>query len=173
MPINGQISAVAEARSGGTDADAVEASLHQGYPGDRIDETLASGLLPTSSDPILDYEQLHTLDVLDPDGSKDMIRRLILRFADYGDEVVAEMAGYLVDEDIPEVSRLAHSLKSSSASLGAVDLSSRCQLIEATARNHESASEIAGQLEELTKAYRTVRQVLLDVAEGMEREHGD
>ncbi|MGI9490811.1 MAG: Hpt domain-containing protein [Geminicoccaceae bacterium] len=172
MPINGQTSAVAEERSSGTKAEAVEASLNHGQPGGRIGETPASEPLPTPSDPILDHEQLHTLDVLDPDGSKDVLRRLIIKFADYGDEVVEEMTGHLLDDDISEVSRLAHSLKSTSASFGAVDLSSRCQLIETTAKNHGRAGEIAGQFEELTKAYQTVRQVLLDMVEGMERERG-
>jgi HPt (histidine-containing phosphotransfer) domain-containing protein len=64
-----------------------------------------------------------------------------------------------------EISRLAHSLKSSSASLGAIDLSSRCQLIEAATRNHERPGDIGSQIEALTLAFQTARRELLDLVE--------
>ena len=127
----------------------------------------AAGVEPQSESGgvILDPQQLQTLTVLDPDGTKGILRRTISKFADYGDEVMTQMARCLADDDMAEMSRLAHSLKSSSATLGAIDLSSRCQLIEAATRNHERPRDLDNQIEALTMAFRTARQALLDLVD--------
>jgi len=120
---------------------------------------------PVSSSLVLDLQQLESLKALDPDGSKGLIRRAAVKFADYGDQLVANMARSLADGDMAEMSRLAHSLKSSSANLGAMDLSSQCQAVEAAAQNLEKPRDIGQQIEALTRAYQTARKELLALVE--------
>ncbi|NJO38560.1 MAG: hypothetical protein HC871_14335 [Rhizobiales bacterium] len=60
-----------------------------------------------------------------------------------------------------EIARLAHSLKSSSANLGATDLASQCADLERRAKDGGLAADLGPWLTALQTAQRTARRELL------------
>ncbi len=115
--------------------------------------------------PSLDQKPLQLLRDLDPDGSKRLLQRTIVKFASYGEELMKDMQNSLKNNNMSEVSRLAHSLKSSSANLGAADLSKQCLGIETSARGLEKPADIEQRLDDLAKTYQAVKQELLSMAD--------
>jgi CheY-like chemotaxis protein/HPt (histidine-containing phosphotransfer) domain-containing protein len=117
--------------------------------------------LPAS---VLDQRVLQSLRDLDPDGSKGLLSRTIAKFSSYGDELIAALTASVRNHDLPEVARFVHSLKSSSANLGAVDLASQCQMIEALIREQQGTLDLSQPLDALTRSYQQAREALLTLA---------
>ncbi len=113
----------------------------------------------------LDEQPLNILRDLDPDGSKRLLYRAIIKFVSYGDDLMANMEQSLAEDDMAEISRLAHSLKSSSANLGALDLAKLCQEIETTTKNQRRPIGIDQRIQALTATYNAVKKQLLAIAE--------
>jgi HPt (histidine-containing phosphotransfer) domain-containing protein len=117
--------------------------------------------LPAS---VLDQRVLQSLRDLDPDGSKGLLSRTSAKFSSYGDELIAALTASVRSHDLPEVARFVHSLKSSSANLGAVDLASQCQMIEALIREQQGTLDLSQPLDALTRSYQQAREALLTLA---------
>lgn len=85
----------------------------------------------------LDLEAIQRLRDLDPSGNSQLLARLTAAFDTSMNRMLPQLAEARASNppDLTVVRQVSHTLKSSSASLGALALSSRCAAIEAQARD--------------------------------------
>ena len=93
--------------------------------------------MPASPNALLDPEAIRRLRELDPSGGNKLLERVVQAFSNSLERLLPDLAraregGTL---DLQVVRHVSHTLKSSSASLGAMGLSARCADIEAMARD--------------------------------------
>ncbi len=92
----------------------------------------------TASSPaaLLDPEAIKRLRELDPSGNNKLLERVVTAFASSLERLMPELARAREGDtlDLTVIRHISHTLKSSSASLGAVALSARCADIETMAR---------------------------------------
>ena len=119
----------------------------------------------TAQTSTLDLAAIEALRTLDPRGERQLVERAIAKFADYSDERVACLADAVGTGDVAEVSKIAHSLKSSSASLGANDLSRQCKDLEKLTAGNDLPEDIEARLIELRATCDQTRRDLLKLTE--------
>jgi HPt (histidine-containing phosphotransfer) domain-containing protein len=100
--------------------------------------------MPTSfrpsavSDSVLDAQALAGLHALDPAGENRLMERVAKAFESSTDKMLPQLRDALGSGDRSIVRHVAHTLKSSSASVGALKLSRLCAEIEAMIRQERS-----------------------------------
>jgi len=106
---------------------------------------------PSLPDPdLLDAQALARLRELDPSGGNKLIERVVSAYNKSLDRLLPELAAARSPTLDPAVVRhVSHTLKSSSASLGALALAERCAEIETLVRNGQSDSANMGQFDGL------------------------
>jgi hypothetical protein len=93
---------------------------------------------PPEAGAVLDAIALQHLRDLDPNGSNKLLERVVQAFSKSLDRLLPELEkARAAGLDLAVIRHVSHTLKSSSASLGALELSQRCAEIEAMARNGE------------------------------------
>lgn len=117
--------------------------------------------------PALDREVLEELQALDPEGSGDLLRRVADSYSSSSRELIETLRQAVALGDTESIGKAAHSLKSSSAHVGATNLASLCQSLEEMARRsstrrtdlilttlepelervHQALEEISGELD--------------------------
>jgi signal transduction histidine kinase/DNA-binding response OmpR family regulator len=102
----------------------------------------------------LDSSAIEAVRQLDPDGKDRLLSRLIALYRDDSSQLLADIDNGLKNGDADAVARAAHTLKSSSANLGATNVAAIARQIEHSARNGELA-DMAGSVTKL-RAQRTV-----------------
>ena len=112
----------------------------------------------------IDLAPIETLRALDPENERGLLGRAIAKFIDYSDELMVRFADVVSRADVAEVSRIAHSLKSSSANLGASTVSRQCAEIEKLTSRGQLPQDMVTRLHGLQAAVRTARQDLLALA---------
>lgn len=97
---------------------------------------------------VLDAAALARLRELDPDGRAGVLPRVLRTFELSLVKTLAALRLAAEPSDLTELRRLAHTLKSSSASIGAMELSAACARLETLAREQRStqAAEALVQL---------------------------
>ena len=128
-------------------------------------ETTPQGVGTPAATSTLDLNPIETLRSLDPDGERRLVHRAIAKFIDYSDELITRLVNEARQQNVAEVARLAHSLKSSSANLGAVDLSRNCQDLEKLAGEGILPDDIDERLGRLKANHEIARDDLLSLAE--------
>ena len=97
-----------------------------------------------TSDPtpplVLDPLALARLRDLDPDGSHAVVARVLGAFETSLTRMLGQLEVERVDGNVAAVARVAHTLKSSSASVGALALSAACADVEARLRGGDGAT---------------------------------
>ncbi len=114
----------------------------------------------------LNPQPIETLKALDPNGDRNLVHRTIEKFLRYSDELVAQLREATDLGDSAEVSRIAHSLKSSSANLGAADLARQCAEIEKLTAQSNLPLDIDRRLVELRAHHEVAKQELQAFADG-------
>ncbi len=114
----------------------------------------------------LDLKPIEILRSLDPDGGRSLVRRAIGKFVDYSEEQVTNLVHAVAAGDVAEVSRIAHSLKSSSANLGATALSRHCADLENLTGNGTLPDDIDRRLAELQATHQAAKADLLQLGDG-------
>lgn len=108
-----------------------------------------------NNDP-LDADALARLRELDPGDANGLIDRVVNAYLNSLDRMLPELAAARgPGGSLDGIRQVAHTLKSSSASLGAMKLSSHCAEVEQLARNGQTErieAEIDAMLEELGRA---------------------
>jgi len=106
---------------------------------------------------LLDPEAIRRLRELDPSGSNKLLERVVTAFSGSLDRLLPELtrARAGTTPDLAVVRHITHTLKSSSASLGAMALSARCADIEAMARD----GRVDGLSEQLDAMLHDIHQV--------------
>ena len=101
-----------------------------------------SGIEGTAMKPVLDAACMAELRALDPDGKAQLVKRVLATYQASLAKLVAQLQLARGEGAWDQVSRVAHTLKSSSASIGALALSSLCADIERLLRAGDSASAL-------------------------------
>lgn len=114
----------------------------------------------TSTAP-LDPETIRRLRELDPGGDNKLLERVVTAFSNSLERLLPELARArsATPADLTVVRHVSHTLKSSSASLGALGLSARCAEIEAMARDGRSDG-LSEQLDAMLDDIQLVRTAL-------------
>ena len=99
-----------------------------------------SGIEGTATKPVLDAACMAELRALDPDGKAQLVKRVLATYQASLAKLVAQLQLARTEGAWDQVSRVAHTLKSSSASIGALALSSLCADIERLLRAGDSAA---------------------------------
>ena len=98
-----------------------------------------SGIEGTATRPVLDAACMAELRALDPDGKAQLVKRVLATYQTSLAKLVGQLREARADGTWDQVSRVAHTLKSSSASIGALALSTLCAEIERLLRAGDSA----------------------------------
>ena len=120
-----------------------------------VDEASA-GSAPTS---VLDGEALQRLRELDPSGKSRLLVRVAQAFESSVERLMPDLRTAWQAGDLQGVRHVAHTLKSSSASIGAIKLSSLCAEIESLIRL-ESRDGLAVRVESMDRETAVVLQAL-------------
>ncbi|MGS0753514.1 Hpt domain-containing protein [Roseateles sp. GG27B] len=113
----------------------------------------------------LDAESLARLRELDPDGRNQLIERIVMAYSKSLDRLLPELARARgASLQLSVVRHVSHTLKSSSASLGALTLSQRCADIESMARDGQVEgleTELDCMLSEIAQVRQALNALLL------------
>ncbi|WP_373717340.1 Hpt domain-containing protein [Roseateles sp.] len=114
------------------------------------------------SNHLLDPEAILRLRELDPTGENKLLARVVNAFSNSVDRLLPELAlaRAAAVPDLTVIRNVTHTLKSSSASLGALALSARCTHIEAMARD----GRLEGLPEQLDAMLHDIQQVRVALA---------
>ena len=112
----------------------------------------------------LDTNAIDAVRQLDPDGSDRLLSRLIALYRDDSSQLLADIDNGLKSNDAEAIARAAHTLKSSSANLGATNVAAIARQIEHAARNGE-ITDLTSSVTSL-KAQRTVALSELEALDG-------
>jgi HPt (histidine-containing phosphotransfer) domain-containing protein len=106
---------------------------------------------------LLDPEAIRRLRELDPSGGNKLLERVVTAFSTSLDRLLPDLARARSTSppDLAAIRHVSHTLKSSSASLGAIALSQRCADIEVLARE----GRIDGLTEQLDAMLEDIHQV--------------
>jgi HPt (histidine-containing phosphotransfer) domain-containing protein len=119
---------------------------------------------PAADDePKLDAAAIKALRELDPDGKHGVFLRVLQAYESSLQRKLAELAGARGRGDAKAVSEIAHLLKSSSGSVGALAFAARCVEVERAIRAGRSIdldAEVENLLTEGERALRAVRAML-------------
>jgi len=119
---------------------------------------------PDPMEPLqLDAQALAKLHELDPDGRHGVVRRVLQTFETTLARHIAELSEARDRGDMAVMGRIAHTMKPSSAAVGALALSALCADVERQVRNGETAGllpRVAHLLTEADRALAAVRAML-------------
>jgi CheY-like chemotaxis protein/HPt (histidine-containing phosphotransfer) domain-containing protein len=109
------------------------------------DNTSASEQLQS----VIDQKVLDNISALQEEGKEDLLNKIITIFLNDSPERLEELRKAVNSGDAPSINRVAHTLKSSCANLGAMNLSSHFKRMEAMGRTNsiEHAPELLSQIE--------------------------
>jgi two-component system, sensor histidine kinase and response regulator len=114
---------------------------------------------PTADRAIIERAALDNIRALQRDGMPDLMSKIIHKYLDHAPQLLQNLRTAMAQGDASSVRQAAHSLKSSSANLGANELAAQCKTVEQEARlNHIVPSE--AQLQELETKLFAVRVAL-------------
>lgn len=125
---------------------------------DHSDDSHAATAEPAA--PVLDPESIDRLRQLDPGGAAKLLQRVLSTYQASVLRLCAQIGEALTSGDLSQVRMVAHTLKSSSASVGALQLSRHCATVERMVRE-SSLEQLPDTVEQLQHEARRV-----DVAVG-------
>ena len=130
-----------------TDADEVLAD-----PRDRDGVPAAEAAAPAEE--LLNQAALNNIRALQSNGSSNLLARIIGMYLESSPELIDQIRTGIADSSAKAVRHAAHSLKSSSANLGATALTSACKELEDMGRNDalEGAEELLERVDALYPA---------------------
>ncbi|NUZ06810.1 Hpt domain-containing protein [Piscinibacter koreensis] len=108
---------------------------------------------------MLDVAALARLRELDPGDRNRLVERVLRAFVGSAERLLAQLRAPGAAQDPKVVRHVAHTLKSSSASIGAMRLSQVCAAVELLIRN-DVTEGLGSQIETLEAEVRAVLQAL-------------
>lgn len=115
--------------------------------------------MSSSPSPVLDEAALQRLRDLDPAGKNHLLHRVLVAFENSVVRLGAQLVEARQKNDMQSVRHAVHTLKSSSASIGALRLSRLCAEIEAAVRQ-ESFAGVPSLLDDVDRELTVVLQAL-------------
>ena len=119
----------------------------------------SSDLLGEVDAAVLDVEALRRLSELDPTGANRLLQRVFQAFESSAQRMLPQLHAALAGSDLGGIRHVAHTLKSSSASIGAIKLSRLCAEIETMVRL-ETVDGLSGRIDEMDRETMVVLQAL-------------
>ncbi len=119
---------------------------------------------------ILDTETLARLEELDPTGVPPVLQRVLQTYDRALDRALRELESALAADDRPAVGRVAHTVRSSSASVGALGLSTLCRELEVDIRQgltEPLASRIETLVHEISRVQLAARDFMVSKGYGV------
>jgi HPt (histidine-containing phosphotransfer) domain-containing protein len=107
----------------------------------------------------LDPDALERLRELDPGGQNQLLTRVLRAFDTSARRLAQQLADARTRDDMQGVRHVAHTLKSSSASVGALALARICAEIEASIRN-EALAGLGERLDAMDRELNAVLQAV-------------
>jgi HPt (histidine-containing phosphotransfer) domain-containing protein len=117
------------------------------------------------SSAFLDADKLDSLRSLDPGGKAGLLKRVINIFVEKTPPILEQMTTAVENGNAQEIFRTAHSLKSSSATVGAHALSETCRQLELAGREG-SLDGAPGLLRSIQTQFRQACEALTRFVEG-------
>lgn len=111
---------------------------------------------------VLDAEALGRLRELDPTGANHLLERVFHAYATSAARLLPQMHAARRADDLAGVRHVVHTLKSSSASIGAIKLSQLCAEIETMIRL-ENLDDLPARLDQMDRETAVVLQALIQV----------
>jgi HPt (histidine-containing phosphotransfer) domain-containing protein len=108
---------------------------------------------------ILDTAILDDLRELDRDGQSGFLRQIIAVFEEQADEIIADLKAAAEARDETQLANLAHKLKGSARTVGAVELGNHCERLEHEARQGAIA-DLPTRLDEIIASVTRARASL-------------
>ena len=118
-------------------ADTGEAGASGSSAADRRSEPGSLGAAEIDSG-VLDAQALERLRELDPSGENHLMERVVSAFETSLERLMPQLQDALNGNELGGIRHVAHTLKSSSASIGAMKLSRLCSDVETRARHEQS-----------------------------------
>ena len=131
-----------------------------GSPGEAAALDQRLGAAGPSTGSTIDQAALGRLRTIAPDDAA--FAQLIASFADNGANTLAQLIDAAGADNVADVTRFAHTLKSNAASFGAVDLTGRCAQLEAQARGG-AIDDLDGQVAAIAGSFEQARSALADL----------
>lgn len=122
----------------------------------------ASGVASCSEDGVIHQEALDRLRALDPQGDTELVKRIVKIFENSTERMLLQLQEPSITSNHKELRLLVHTLKSSSATVGAMKLSQLCGDIEAQIRSErlnnldENISAVCSEIVLVLKALKTI-----------------
>ncbi|HEX2539821.1 MAG TPA: Hpt domain-containing protein [Caldimonas sp.] len=110
----------------------------------------------------LDATALQRLRELDPGGQNQLLERVLRAFDSSARRLAVQLAESRLRDDLLGIRHVAHTLKSSSASIGALALSRLCAEIELSIRN-EALAGLGERLDAVDRELNAVLQAVKSV----------
>jgi CheY-like chemotaxis protein len=114
---------------------------------------------PAACPAAVDRQALKNLRALESEGGADVLDKLIQNYLSHSPQLLQALQEAVARNDAISLQKGAHSLKSSSTSLGALTLAALCQELETLGRQC-SLENAAGVLSQAVAEYETVKMVL-------------
>jgi HPt (histidine-containing phosphotransfer) domain-containing protein len=133
-------------------------------PGDSAKED-PSDANPPEDQPVggeedcIDRKALEMIQALDLDGSTRILSKVLRLYLDDSPVLLSQLEAALRERELREVSSIAHRLKSSSAQVGAKQLSTFCQELESSGKAQDRSRATAA-FSRLQKEYKRVDESL-------------
>ena len=121
------------------------------------DALKAVGGMPTA---VVDYSVLDALGLIQGTGKPEFVDRIITMFIDTALALIAELNHASAENEIAKLHHASHALKSCSAIVGAANLTSSCQELEAMARTG-AVPDAAARVESIVQEYLLVQAALI------------
>ena len=113
----------------------------------------------SASPPVLDEEALQRLRELDPSGQNHLLERVLRAFETSMQRLAPQLREARERGDMQAIRHVVHTLKSSSASVGALRLSRLCAEIESLVRQ-EASEGLPALLDDVDREFDVVLQAV-------------
>ena len=114
----------------------------------------------TDDDPVIDQRALQQIAELDPGDDGEFVNSIIDTYVENAEVLMLELSESVGDDEVEVATRAAHSLKSSSANVGATRFSSLCAAMEKHGRDG-NLQAIADRLDKAWKEYEQAIKALV------------
>jgi HPt (histidine-containing phosphotransfer) domain-containing protein len=106
---------------------------------------------------------LDNIRALQREGTPSLVSKLVTIYVTEASAIITNLSSAVNEKNTQDVFRLAHKLKSSSANVGALHLSSQLKALESLGRQSEieGTTNLFAAIEEEFKAVRTTLETLL------------
>jgi two-component system, sensor histidine kinase len=121
---------------------------------------------PSSNRPLLDRGALEMIRALQSEAAPDLLAQVVRLYIESATDLIARVRTGLASGDHDAVRVAAHTLKSSSANLGAATLAEMCKQLELAARAGSFGPDLP-DAQTLERTYQAVRAALeAEIGEG-------